>query len=89
MGDAMNSGPRLPVKGPLVWPPRLGPKTENRYRTIIQLLARGLTAKEMAQAIGISYESVKHDCQRMRAFFGAATNTEAVLIAQREWNLKL
>lgn len=83
----MISDPRLPVR--TVGPLRLGPVTKKRYLELIQCFAKGLTQKEVAQATGKSYETVKHDAERMRKYFGAATTIEAILIARREWNLDL
>lgn len=66
-----------------------GPLTENRMRDMIACLARGLTPKEVAQVMNCSHQAVKNYMQRLRVFFGAGTTLEAVLLARKEWNLKI
>jgi DNA-binding NarL/FixJ family response regulator len=71
------------------WPPELCASKKKRYTEIAQCLAKGLTEKEVANACGVAYHTIKKQATDMRAYFGAATTFEAVMIARREWNLDL
>lgn len=64
-------------------------RRKKRWLEIIGCLARGMTARETAALRGSTYAYIRRDLADLRKHFGAATNLEVVLIANREWGLKI
>jgi two-component system, NarL family, nitrate/nitrite response regulator NarL len=54
-----------------------------RELEVVQLLAAGLTNKEIAQRLGITEHTVKFHVNAILGKLGAATRTEAVVQAAR------
>ena len=55
-----------------------------RQMEILNLVSRGLTNSEIAEVVGISFESVKSHVSEILTRIGASTRAEAVLIAARK-----
>lgn len=47
-----------------------------REREVCELCLKGLSDKEMAQSLGISYKTVKHHLAEIRAKFGVSSRSE-------------
>lgn len=54
-----------------------------RQQQVLELLAEGLTNKEIARRLGIAPETVKIHVARVQSTLGAANRTETVIRAQR------
>jgi DNA-binding NarL/FixJ family response regulator len=74
------------VTGALV--PRTGPESEvmltKREGEVLKQLAFGLTNKEIAQTLGISYETVKEHVQHILRKIGVTDRTQAAVWAVRK-----
>ena len=55
-----------------------------RENEVLKQLAFGLTNKEIAQSLGISYETVKEHVQHILRKIGVSDRTQAALFAVRE-----
>jgi DNA-binding NarL/FixJ family response regulator len=68
--------------------PRLAQDVEvpltRRESEVLRQLALGLTNKEIAQALGISYETVKEHVQHILRKIGVADRTQAAVWAVRK-----
>jgi DNA-binding NarL/FixJ family response regulator len=75
------------VTGALV-APRSGPESEvpltKRESEVLKQLAFGLTNKEIAQTLGISYETVKEHVQHILRKIGVSDRTQAAVWAVRK-----
>jgi DNA-binding NarL/FixJ family response regulator len=75
------------VSGALI-APRSGPDSEvsltKRESEVLKQLAFGLTNKEIAQALGISYETVKEHVQHILRKIGVSDRTQAAVWAVRK-----
>jgi DNA-binding NarL/FixJ family response regulator len=75
------------VTGSLV-APRSGPESEvtltKREGEVLKQLAFGLTNKEIAQTLGISYETVKEHVQHILRKIGVSDRTQAAVWAVRK-----
>jgi DNA-binding NarL/FixJ family response regulator len=75
------------VSGALI-APRFGPDSEisltKRESEVLKQLAFGLTNKEIAQALGISYETVKEHVQHILRKIGVSDRTQAAVWAVRK-----
>jgi len=60
----------------------------SRQREILNMLARGLSNREMAKILGISVTVVKEHITALYGKLGAANRTEAITIAMRKLLLK-
>lgn len=78
---AIAEGLRVTDSSPAV-PNQIDPLT-HRELEVLQLLAEGLTNKEIAQRLGISEHTVKFHVNAILAKLGADTRTEAVVHAAR------
>lgn len=63
-------------------PPEFGQLTQKQAETV-RLLAEGLTAKEMAYALGISHSAVAQRIENLRGKFGGVTKNELARQARR------
>ena len=54
-----------------------------REMHILSLSAQGYSYKEIAEALGIAYQTVKNNFYRLMKKLGAKTNTQAILIAMQ------
>jgi DNA-binding NarL/FixJ family response regulator len=68
--------------------PRVGPNIEvpltKRENEVLKQLAFGLTNKEIAKALGISYETVKEHVQHVLRKIGVSDRTQAAVWAVRK-----
>ena len=68
--------------------PRVGAEVEvpltKRENEVLKQLAFGLTNKEIAQALGISYETVKEHVQHILRKIGVSDRTQAAVWAVRK-----
>lgn len=68
--------------------PRVGPNIEvpltKRENEVLKQLAYGLTNKEIAKALGISYETVKEHVQHVLRKVGVSDRTQAAVWAVRK-----
>jgi len=78
---AIAEGLRVTDSSPVV-PTQIDPLT-HRELEVLQLLAEGLTNKEIAQRLAISEHTVKFHVNAILAKLGADTRTEAVVHAAR------
>ena len=60
------------------------PPLSERELEILRLLARGLLAKQVAQALGLADSTVRNHLYRIYPRIGAVDRTQAILIASRE-----
>jgi DNA-binding NarL/FixJ family response regulator len=68
--------------------PRLGADVEvpltNREKEVLKQMALGLTNKEIAQALDISYETVKEHVQHVLRKIGVTDRTQAAVWSVRK-----
>jgi len=65
-------------------PPRGDPRLTPREREVLELMARGLANKRIAQELGIAEKTVKIHVSRILHKLGVADRTQAALYAVRE-----
>lgn len=61
-------------------------KLSARRVEVLELLAKGLTHREIAKQLWVSYHTVRSHTLMIRHFFGVHSNVEAVAKA-REWDV--
>ncbi|CAB4931620.1 unannotated protein [freshwater metagenome] len=68
-------------------PRRTGNALSPRERQVLQLLAEGLTSGQLAEALGISEETVKTHVTNAKRKLGAHTRAQAIALALRDGDL--
>ena len=70
------------------WPHETRENLTDKERRLVQALASGLTIKEAAVVLGVTFHTARVEVRRVRRMLQAKTNAHAVAVAMRRGEIE-